>query len=374
MQLFAQSREDLENKRYAIIKDIENTERELKNIRQSQQSKVAVLENLKTQVVQKKKLLETIDTETEFINEDIRILDTLSISQKNKLQELTREYGELLFSQYKSSLSTSKWALILDTRNLKDAIIKWKYISQIEEYLASKLNKIKELSVTFDESQKKIVAEKSLKDSLDSDRTQLSDEIKADINQIEKELSLLSEDERLLVARLDSQKIAREELNTAIQELIIRNFSAYDEVSRQLDRVNPFEQKRGFHAWPVRDARIHRRYGLEEYSETAATRINNYGIEIVSTTDNFVKSIAPGKLKEIQKKPDGSFLIIVEHEYNYYSVYYPLEEVFVPLNTSIPAQHVLGSLQSTDDGTFAMQLEIRNNKEALNPVQWLKNR
>ena len=371
-QNFAQSREELETERYRIIRHIEQTEKNLKTIRSDKKSSLAILENLETQISDKEKLIETIRQERALIDDDINTINTQKEANISELETLTLAYGKLAFLNYKNKLIKSKWSLILDAESLKEAIISWRYYKQMENFLAVQSKRIKTVKSNIFEADENIAGENATKNNLIEKETQLLAEIKEQAQEAKKEIDLLDNNEKKLRQTLKDQRSKRELLNQQIQDFILKSFSTYDDISRKLDKVNPFEQKRGFHIWPLEGGQVISRYGMQEHGEIAGIQINNLGIDIVSNDVNQVKSIASGTVVDINDSNPNDITIIVEHDFNYFSIYSHLEKVLVRDAQIISESQILGHLANSNNEHFRLHLEIRKGRETLNPIQWLK--
>ena len=374
MQNFAQTREELESERFLIINDIEITNKSLNKLTQSKASSIAELQKLENLIETKNKLILNIRTELNLIDEDLVNLENKRSIHNTSLDLLINEYGNLAFVNYKNQLVKSKWAVLLNSENLKDALVSWRYFKQLEKYISDQLQNIKKETSNLVMTDQDISQENIQKHDLLEKEKILLEDIEKQAEEADSIIKKLDKDEVILRANLNDQKNKREELNQAIQNNIIKSFNSKIRDKSDREEVNSFELNKGIHNWPVNGGEIKLHFGRQAHPLYPEIPIDNNGIDIVSFSDSYAKCIASGRVLKIETLNPGEKTIIVAHNQNYFSVYSHLNQVFVKENEYLDENHKLATLHKTREGSYKLHFEILQGQENLNPEQWLKKK
>ncbi|MBT8191061.1 MAG: M23 family metallopeptidase [Bacteroidia bacterium] len=155
-------------------------------------------------------------------------------------------------------------------------------------------------------------------------------------------------------------------------EKIRRSVISVSGAEAQNRSENIFEQKRGFHRWPVTDPALDVRYGNQKEKETGHVYFNP-GVNIHSKGDNLVKSIFEGTVVALYNLEIDDYTVIIRHDNDYYSVYSGLSFSNMNIDDRVSTQQVIGLLPSSDSG-YSMHLQLWENNKSVNPIHWLKNR
>ncbi|RPH94336.1 hypothetical protein EHM69_07690 [candidate division KSB1 bacterium] len=132
----------------------------------------------------------------------------------------------------------------------------------------------------------------------------------------------------------------------------------------------PFNLLKGMLPWPVR-GRIVEKFGLIR-NPRLATITENPGIEISSSPNASVISVADGRVSSVSWLRGFGNVCIIEHAGSFYTVYAKLGQVVVKMNDEVKAGNVLGYPgfnAAADD--YRVHFELWSGKEKKNPVEWL---
>ena len=124
-----------------------------------------------------------------------------------------------------------------------------------------------------------------------------------------------------------------------------------------------FENRQGFHKWPVNNGQIQRRFGFQD----------SKGLDIISKDDNIVKVICEGKVVKKVNLSDEDIIVFVDHGMSYFSVYSNLKYANVREGDYLNDQEVIGLIAADEDDNYFIHFEVWHINKNLNPAQWLKN-
>jgi len=185
-----------------------------------------------------------------------------------------------------------------------------------------------------------------------------------------------------LVADLDEQRRAHEELNTAIEEVIKAEMARKRKEARQPDALaaanakadaslsSNFTSNKGALPWPVKSGEIIRQFGTQPHPTIKTVKITNNGIDIRTDSESEVFSIFEGLVAGTQFVPGYLNMVIVQHG-EYYTVYSNLEEIYVKRGDQLRSGETIGKVGSKKP---EVHFEVWREKQRLNPVDWVDNR
>ena len=115
--VFGQSRDDLENERNKIIRQIELTSNHLQKTQINKKAAIDDLKIIESQIESRNQLIANIDNQLNQANASLNQNATILDSLNTNLNEITNDYNELSRVNYIHKLSTNKWLYILSSKN-----------------------------------------------------------------------------------------------------------------------------------------------------------------------------------------------------------------------------------------------------------------
>ena len=127
--------------------------------------------------------------------------------------------------------------------------------------------------------------------------------------------------------------------------------------------------------WPVQ-GKVISKFG-KEYRADLNTWIFRDGIKIAATNGQAVKSVAEGSVIYAGQFRSYGNVVILDHNKGFFTIYGFLREIQVKVGDKLEKQSVLGTAgadtqASSGTGQNAVYFEVRQGTTALNPEDWLK--
>ncbi len=379
----AQSQHELESKRKKLLKEIEVTDKKLK---QTKVEKASVLEEflaLQSQIKIRQKLLNTLSSELNVLERDIRRSNAAIESLNEDMDRLGEEYAQMAKAAYREKMSGNLLLFILSSDSFNDAMKRWRYIKQYEAYRQKQAKLIAETQAILAQKIEKLERDKiSKRDAIEAEKSQKS-LLNSELGRKNKLVRRLKSDEIALVHELDQQKHREEELEKAIEGIILaevrRNKKRQQKTQETASASTPiyfgdlaanFASSKGKLNWPVSSGTIVKGFGKHKHPKYKGVVTQNNGIDIKCAGKTKVRSIFSGKVSHRQFVPGNKNMVIIAHE-NFYSVYANLEQVAVKRDQKINKGEVIGQLGSSKS---ILHFEIWRDQTRLNPVEWIARR
>lgn len=364
------NKSDLEKLRRELNDKIGSLNAELQSLDNNKTDLISKYNLLETQVESRKKLIKTIQKELTLINSDIEIKSIARDTFSEDLDQMIEDYGQLLKVDYIERLKRNDNLLLLKSKNLEEAVAKWKYLKQFENFLANKLSGITETTKIIAKQDQDILNARSQKEALLETEKENLRLMELDIKALEQNLKSDLTQRQEIQTELKHYNSSRENLNKKIESILFKSFSS--DIYSVPTSEKEFEQRKGFMPWPVNKKSIALRYGEQFHPTHQNIKINNSGIDIRSS-DQLVSSITHGIVSNVVNISDDETTIIIKHDNNYYTVYSNLNLSFVKKNDYISSGQAIGELSKKEGKEYEIHFEVWKGKENLNPTNWLKN-
>ncbi|MDE6175035.1 MAG: peptidoglycan DD-metalloendopeptidase family protein, partial [Duncaniella sp.] len=135
-----------------------------------------------------------------------------------------------------------------------------------------------------------------------------------------------------------------------------------------------FEANKGRLLFPVAGSyKIVRRFGRQPHPTLRHVETENSGIDIEVSSGASARAIFAGKVSAIFKQDGFNSIVMIRHG-RYISIYANLSSVSVKQGDSVKAGQNLGTIYSApeDSNRTTLHFEIRNERQKLNPSQWVR--
>jgi murein hydrolase activator len=381
--LLGQKRQELESKRQQLLREIQQTEVQLK---ETSKNKAATLDQylaLQNQIRRRQQLIATLRREIDYANSGIQrsreVLAALSVDA----ERLRTEYAQIIRTAYRHKISNSFVIFLFSAESFNNAFRRWQYIRQYDRYRRKQARLIMETQEALTQKTLQLEKRRAEKETLLAAQEQQQQLLSREMAAKNAILKALNTSETKLAKDLDVQQKAHEALNSAI-EAIIR-----DEVARarrearaaagegraapeaeRLPLSNDFQNNRGRLPWPVKEGVITRQFGPQPHPTVPSIKIANHGIDIRANAGAAVFAVFEGRVVGVQFIPGFKNTVLLQHG-DFYTVYSNLDEVYVQLNDPVESHKTIGKLGADKP---EVHFEIWQEKVKLNPTDWVAKR
>ena len=135
-----------------------------------------------------------------------------------------------------------------------------------------------------------------------------------------------------------------------------------------------FEQNKGKLQYPVAGScRVVRPFGRQRHPELKHVMTDNGGIDIDAPKGATARAVFDGRVSAVFRQDGYDMVVMIRHG-KYLTIYVNLSEIWVSVGQTIQAGQGVGKI-STDAATgdrALLHFEIRNERQKLNPAEWLE--
>jgi len=413
------SKKDLEHKKKKINQEINEINSMIEETKANKKSSLGTLVNINTKLKKRQILINTINSEINVLNENIRQNENQSQSLKANLAKLKKEYARMIVFAQRNQSAYDKLMFIFAATDFNQAYARLKYIQQYSEFrkkqaqeiidtqtkLLAKLGELKtqhqekndllgnqetekkHLSKEKSEQEEVLTSlqqkEKGLKKQLEKKKRDAAELQLAIKRLIEEEIKRKAEEEAARALAAKKAKEAEERKNVSVKSAKKENKKVAAAKSEKKNVYVPelseeavalsadFAGNRGKLPWPVLKGVICEEYGEHEHPAIKGFMMFNNGVDICATKGMQARAVFEGEVTGIAASPTGGKLVIIRHG-EYLSVYSNLSDVLVKTGQKINSKQAIGTVMyDEDEGKTSMNLQIWKGQKTMDPSAWL---
>ena len=393
--------ERLEERKAKIQEEIREKEALLQSVKKREKSIVNQLIIQKDKIGLKEKLIQTTEKQTKLLNNDIYI-NQLKINQLNRdLEDLRKDYSEMIVKSYKSRSEQSRAMFILSSENFLQAYKRAQYMKQYASYRKMQGEEIKgktsqllvyndKIGVQKSEKEKLIAENEKEKQELEKEKKEqekIALQIKKDKGKIVAEIKKAQQETRNIDKQID--KLIRAAIAEANKKTAVANAKANPKSTTAAKTkatasatkivltpegqliANNFKANKGRLPWPVEKGAVTLRYGDQPHPIYKTLIVHNSGLEITTDNGSNARAVFAGEVTNIIVISPVNKAVMVQHG-DYFTVYQNLGKVFVNKGDKISAKQSLGQIRTNGDtGKTVLKFLILQNTIYNNPQSWL---
>lgn len=381
----AQNKNDLEKKKKALQKEINYTNKLLKETRKNKDHTLEELLSLKSKINARTDLIAAMNSEMRLINSEVSKSTTDIKTLEQELVRLKSEYAKIIYYAFKHRSTYDKMMFVFASKDINQAYKRLKYIQQYTEYRKGQAQEIVSTQASLKEKiaqLEEVKQEKSVLVSLEEQETQ---KLAVEKSEQENIVQKLQGKEQELKDKLKKKEAAARKLQKAIQRIIEEEIRKAREAAKKNGKTskgfpmtpeaiklsNSFASNKGKLPWPVLQGVITARFGKHPHPVLREITINNNGIDISTTKGSKARALFGGEVSSVAIIPGEGKVVMVRHG-EYLSVYSYMSDVFVKKGDKITTKQELGLLvNDAGKSKTKVHLEIWKGMTKLNPEYWI---
>lgn len=383
--LHAQTKEDLQEKKKALLKEIEYTNELLEKTKKSQTSSMDELVKLNKKIEARTEVINTIKLEISLLDKKIEKNKLAIAALESDLTELKDEYAKMLYYTYKNKSSYNRLMFMFSSKDFNQAYKRLKYLQQYSSYRKRQADLIIKTKAEIDAKINKLesirMEKQVLLNSLDNEKRNFSKEklqqegVLTDLKKKEKDLKkdLVRKERTAEKFQRAIEEIIREEIRKAREEAARagKSSTGFPMTPEAQALSNIFSANKSKLPWPVAQGVITGEYGTHPHPVLKQIQVKNNGVDISTNAGSMARAIFEGTVSKVIIIPGEGKSVLIRHG-EYLSVYSYMSEVFVKAGDKVTTKQELGLLVSENSNTKTeIHFELWKGMSTLNPAYWL---
>ncbi|TBX71268.1 peptidase M23 [Flavobacterium silvisoli] len=397
------TQEQLEERKAKIQLEIQEKEELLQSMKSKEKSVVSQLMIQKEKIGLKEKLIKTTEKQTKLLSNDIYV-NQLKINQLNRdLDELRKDYAEMILKSYKSRSEQSRAMFLLSSQNFLQAYKRAQYMKQYASYRKMQGEEIKSKTKQLEEYNNKIGAQKSDKEKLIAENEKEKQDLEKEKQEQEKIANQIKKEKGKIVAEIKKKQQETKKIDAQIQKLIREAIAAANKrTAAAKAKANPktttaestkavetsakivltpegqliannFRANKGKLPWPVEKGVVTLPYGDQPHPIYKTLTVHNSGVEITTENGASARAVFGGEVTKVIKLSPLNIAVFIQHG-DFFTVYQNLSSVNVSIGDKVSTKEILGKIRTNGDtGKTVLKFLILQNTTYNNPASWLYN-
>jgi murein hydrolase activator len=217
-----QDRGELEKQREMILIEIKETQLKLTSLQKDKNASLAQLQTLQAKLTARQALIGNINKDINLLENNINAASADVKDLTLSLEELKKQYAQLIRYTYKNRTSQSVLMFLFSARSFNDGIRKYNYVKQYREYRRTQAEKIIATSTTLQNRINTLNSQKLQKDAMLMAQVEQQKVLAVESNQKNSVVLNLKGQEKILQANISEKRKTAEAVNKAINAAIRR--------------------------------------------------------------------------------------------------------------------------------------------------------
>jgi len=390
---FSQEKEDLQKQNADLKKQIDMLNADLTKYKKNISHSVANLQRVNKMMNLRRKLYNNTNWEKIIIERDISRRQSEIIRYKHDLDNLRKNYAEILIKAYKNNRLQNKIFFILSSKDIGEGFRRIQYLKQYADFQKKKSDEILEKTRQIEETialrekakkEKETIIRKQRKElkNIQNEKKQreaLVIEFRKNQSRITEQIKRKQNESKKLEQRI--KKIIETEIRIAKDKERAREkarakaSSSGENIKLSEESVNyvpggNFADNRGKLPPPVKGEVTHK-FGRHPHPIFKNIWEENSGIKISVTSGVAAKAVFTGVVSKILYL-GGSKTVMIKHN-TYFTVYSNLSSVSVTQNQTVSTGTLIGKIGLDLDGTRTLDFQIWKGNTPIDPLSWIKH-
>ncbi len=395
------SQQQLEERKAKIQEEIREKEELLQSVKKKEKSIVTQLIIQKDKIGLKEKLIQTTEKQTKLLGNDIYV-NQIKINQLNRdLDELRKDYAEMISKSYKSRSEQSRAMFLLSSENFLQAYKRAQYMKQYASYRKMQADEIKSKSFQLTGYTNKIVVQKTAKEKLIVENEKEKQELEKEKKEQEKIANQIKKDKGKITAEIKKKQQEEKAIDRQIEKLIREAIAAANKKTAAANaKANPksvtaastkatesstkivltpegqliannFKANKGRLPWPVEKGAITLGFGDQPHPIYKTLIVHNSGLEITTEGGSNARAVFGGEVTNVIVISPVNKAVMIQHG-DFFTVYQNLSRVNVSKGDKVSAKQNIGQIRTNGDtGKTILKFLILQNTTYNNPQSWL---
>jgi septal ring factor EnvC (AmiA/AmiB activator) len=376
----SQTLEELRKRKQSAAEEIRYTSELLSKISQNQKATLGKLRLLSSQIEQRNRLINTMNSEVsviqDLINDNAQVVEMLS----SDLEKIKQEYAQMVRFAWKNRNAYDKVLFFLSAENVNQAYRRFVYVRQYTDFRRKQAETISSIQNILWKKMQDLDNQQAAKKEVISEKEKESKLLSTQKNQQSTVARNLMKQQSELKSKLARQRKIEQQLEREIQKIIEEEARKAARAGKTGFGMTPeqkltgtnFEQNQRRIPWPVEKGIIVEKFGIHPHPVLSNITVNNNGVNIATDAGAKARAVFNGEVNRVFGIPGGNTAVILRHG-QYLTVYSNLVEVSVRKGDRVSLRQNLGTIFSdSDDGNKTiLKFQIWKENQKLNPEDWL---
>ena len=374
----SQTKQDLENQKKQIQKDIKKIELKLKTNSKQKKLIVSNAEDINYKIKLQQNLINNINSQLNLILREIDRNENRLSDLKQRELILKDELSKMLLSAYKNKSNLNKLMFVFSSTSFQQAYKRIQYFKQYANFQSKTLSKIKINSNDIKNVIVVLDSQKTNKKLLIDENEEIKRDLSIEYTGLNNLIEEVNKNQKRYSAEIKQKQKLTREIDKKIQRLIeealakAKKKDGRFELTEEAKLISKnFNANKGKLPSPVIRGSVVLGFGKQPHPIVKTTTIQSNGVRIRTSSDVEARTIFNGVVYSIIKSKNNTHTILIQHG-NFFTVYKNLSDIYVKKGDKLKTKDSIGKI-ATDplNGQTILSFSIFNNGVPQNPRFWI---
>lgn len=374
----SQTKQDLENQKKQIQKDIKKIELKLKTNSKQKKLIVSNAEDINYKIKLQQNLINNINSQLNLILREIDRNENRLSDLKQRELILKDELSKMLLSAYKNKSNLNKLMFVFSSTSFQQAYKRIQYFKQYANFQSKTLSKIKINSNDIKNVIVVLDSQKTNKKLLIDENEEIKRDLSIEYTGLNNLIAEVNKNQKRYSAEIKQKQKLTREIDKKIQRLIeealakAKKKDGRFELTEEAKLISKnFNANKGKLPSPVIRGSVVLGFGKQPHPIVKTTTIQSNGVRIRTSSDVEARTIFNGVVYSIIKSKNNTHTILIQHG-NFFTVYKNLSDIYVKKGDKLKTKDSIGKI-ATDplNGQTILSFSIFNNGVPQNPRFWI---
>jgi len=375
-----QSLDELRKKKEKTNEQIKYTNRLLEEAKKNETKTLNKYNILNKQIELRTSLITGINSEVgvlaEFIDQNAWLVSSLNAD----LEDLKKEYANMIVFAQRNETNYSKILFLLSSNSFNQAYKRIMYLRQYTEYRKKQAELITWIHDLVEAKVNHLQEQRTEKETLLQSKQKEANQLSREKNQQGQYLTSLQQKQKDFKKKLQEQQRIEAQLSNEIQRVIDEEVKKAKKVGKEKFEMTheeklvsgQFEQNKRRIPWPVERGVITDHFGVHDHAVLKNVQVRNNGIDISTAQGAIARSVFAGEVSRVFEISGGNRAVIIRHG-KYLTVYSNLINIQVKSGQKVGIKQTLGTIATdSDEGDkTVLKFQIWKENVKLDPEDWI---
>jgi len=379
-----QSLEELRIKKAKTNEQIKYTTRLLEEAKKNEKQTLNKYKILDKQIELRTSLITGINSEVgvlvEFIDQNAWLVSSLNAD----LEELKKEYANMIVFAQKNQTNYSKLLFVLSSNSFNQAYNRMIYLKQYTEYRKRQAELIQWIRDLIQVKVGRLQEQRTQKETLLQSKKREADQLNKEKVQQGQNLTTLQQKQKDFEKKLKEQQRIDAQLSREIQKIIEEEIKKAQKKAKEsgktVTEMTPeeklisanFEQNKRRLPWPVERGVITDHFGVHQHPVLKNIQVKNNGVDISTVQGAKARAVFGGEVSRVFVVTGGNYAVIIRHG-KFLTVYSNLVDVLVNSGDKVSIKQTIGTIgtDSEDGDKTVLKFQIWKENVKMNPEDWI---
>lgn len=373
----------LENQKKRLQSEIKQINTLLFRNTKKEKSVLSQVEDLNVKISVRIDLVKVNNQQANLLTRQINVNQRDITNQRKELEQLKKDYAEMIQKSYKSKSSQSRLMFLFSSEDFLQAYKRIQYMKQYANFRQKQGEAIAGKTKTLQLLNINLLEQKFQQEALVKENRKAQQQLQQERKSQQRLIRILKIKSRSLAGEIKQKQRKAAAIEGEIKRLIMEAIAASNKAagnkSKNAFTLTPeakqlaanFIANKGKLPWPVVKGIVIQRFGTQPHPVVKTAMIKSNGVTIATSPKAEARAVFEGEVMTILSFKGSNPTILIKHG-NFITTYKNMGKVYVKKGDRVEAKQPIGEIFThPKTGKTLIQFSVFNELKPQNPKSWI---